>query len=91
MKKTLEAVLIVAALAIGVFLLRLWRVQADLAAHRPVASPSARPGTDREGSPQAAGGAPHAGSVSALPMIKLTRTPKPLHRASAVPAPASTP
>lgn len=86
MKKTLEAVIVVAALALGAFVFRQWRVRREPAA-RP-SNPGSVPGTDQEGPPAAVLGGPRPGAVTSLPMMKLSSPPRPPRRAAAVPAPA---
>ena len=88
MKKTLEVVVVVAALVLGAFILRQWRARLELSEHPPASSPAARPGTDAEGPLTGATGARRAGGVAALPMIKLSSPPRSSRRAAAVPAPA---
>lgn len=88
MKKTLEAVLVVAALALCVFLAVHWKRSMDLAS-RPAVNPASRPGTDREEPSVTPPGVPKPGGVSVLPMVKLSRPPRPPRQTSAVPAPGS--
>lgn len=91
MKRALEAVLVAAALASGAFVFHQWRARRDLAAKAAVVNPGAFPGSDREGLPVAVLGGPHAGSVTSLPMLKLSSPPKPPRRGGAVPPPAPAP
>ena len=46
MKKTLEAVLVVAALALGAYVVRQALARRELAAHPPVVNPASAPGAD---------------------------------------------
>jgi hypothetical protein len=80
-KKALEAALVAAALISGFCLLYSWRARREAAAHppRPVVTLGSDPGT---------GGAKPARGVSALPLLRLSRRPKP-RPAAAVPPPAS--
>lgn len=83
MKKALETVLVLAALAIGVYVLRQWRQRT---VERPRPNPALRPGTDVEpGAPAPSG--PASRGVTALPMIKLSSPPKATRRSAAVPPP----
>ena len=86
MKKALEAAVVLAVLALGAFVVRSAIARRD-AASRPAGDPALRAGPDT-----AAPGAPYeakpAGGVDSLPMLKLTRPPKPNRRPAAVPPPA---
>ncbi|MFI5344891.1 MAG: hypothetical protein ACHQ51_00810 [Elusimicrobiota bacterium] len=88
MKKVLEVVVVVAAFALGIFVLRQWRARADADGQPSSFGPASRPGTDAEGPQPAAARPPHAGAVQGLPMIKLASPPKAPRRSGAVPAPA---
>lgn len=86
MKKALEAVVVVAVLALGAFVLRSAIARRDAAARPAGENPANRPG------PDAAPGAPYdpapSGAAQRLPMLKLTHPPKPDRRPAAVPPPA---
>jgi hypothetical protein len=84
MKRTLEAVLLLAALALGAYVVRQGLERRALASHPPAMNPASMPGPDAE-----APGAPvrPAGGVRGLPMVKLSRPAKPDRRAPAVPPP----
>jgi hypothetical protein len=90
MKKALEALLVVAALGLGAFVLRQWSVRRDLAGRPPVSNAGAAPGTDVE---KIGGPAPSSrnvpGSVVRLPMVRLTTAPRSQKRTGAVPPPVS--
>jgi len=85
MKRTLEAVLVLAALALGAYVVRQALSRRELAAHPPVMNPASAPGPDVE-NPDAL---PSPRGVTGLPKIKLSRPPKPSRRAAAVPPPAA--
>ena len=87
MKKTLEAVLVVAALALGAYVVRRALARRELAAHPFVGNPASAPGADVEDPGAAPARAPR--SVAGLPMIKLSRPAKTSRRAAAVPPPVS--
>ena len=87
MKKTLEAVLVLAALALGAYVIRTARARGELAAHPRVVNPASAPGPDVE-NPDASP-APAPRGVGALPMVKLSRPAKPARHSAAVPPPAS--
>ena len=89
MKRTLEAVLVVAALALGGYVVRLALARRDLAAHPPVANPASRPGADAEDPGARVEPLPPARGVQGLPMVKLSRPAKTSRRASSVPPPVS--
>jgi len=90
MKRTLEAVLVLAALALGAYVVRTALARRELAAHPPVMNPASGPGEDA-----AQPGVPEARArrgVQGLPMVKMSRPPKPDRRPAVVPPPsASTP
>ncbi|MDE2144260.1 MAG: hypothetical protein KGJ84_17770 [Elusimicrobia bacterium] len=88
MKKILEVVVVVAALILGVFVLRQWRARADAGGGTSLAGPGSRPGSDEEGIQPAASRPPRAGAVAGLPMIKLASPPRAPKRDWAVPPPA---
>ena len=89
MKKTLEAVLVVAALGLGILLLRQWRERRELAERPPVENAGGVPGTDVEKAGQVPPSRGAPGSVVRLPMVKLSSPPKTPRRSGSVPPPAS--
>jgi hypothetical protein len=88
MKKALEAALVVVTLAIGFFVLHSWLAQRRLAAS-PVSKVPLGPGPDLEDPDAPAPRGPQKRSVTELPMVKLSRPPKPAGIDSAVPPPAA--
>ena len=86
MKKTLEAVLVVAALALGAFVVRQALARRELAEHPPVMNPASAPGPDVENPDAEPAPLPKRG-VQGLPMVKLSRPAKPSRRTAAVPPP----
>jgi hypothetical protein len=82
MKRALEAALVLAALALGAFFVRQAAVGRE-AGRAAGGDPALRAGPD--GAPYAE--KPRTG-VEILPMLKLTRPPKPSRRAAAVPPPS---
>jgi hypothetical protein len=87
MKKMLEAVLVLAALALGVYVVRAGLERRELAAHPPVVNPASAPGADVENPDAPSVREPH--SISTLPAVKLSRPAKPVRRAAVVPPPVS--
>ena len=87
MKRTLEAALVLAALALGAYVVRQSLSRRALAAHPPVFDPASAPGADVE-DPDAAPSTSARG-VTGLPMIKLSRPAKPSRHAASVPPPVS--
>lgn len=88
MKRALEAVVVVAAVALAVFVAREWRFRRESAARTQVADPSLRPGTDAE--PGAAAPKPgHPSGVVGLPMVKLRTPPRAAPRKVRIPLPPS--
>ena len=87
MKKMLEAALVLATLALGVYVVRQAVARRDAADH-PAGNPALRAGPD-----VAKPGEPYVQNPSraaqGLPMIKLSRPPKQTHRSVAVPSPES--
>jgi len=88
MKKILEVVVVAAAFALGLIVLRQWRSRAAAVAHPASSAVATRPGSDIEGGPPASPRAAQAGSVTELPMIMLTTQPRSPRRNGSVPAPA---
>jgi hypothetical protein len=86
-KKSLEAVLVLAALALGAYVVRQALSRRELAAHPPVANPASAPGADVED--PGAQPVPARRGVAGLPMIKLSRPAKPIRHADAVPPPSA--
>jgi hypothetical protein len=88
MKKALEAAVLVAALLLGAFVVRRSVARWELSRNPPQMNPALRPGPD-----VANPGDPYVqrpqGSVDGLPMVKLSKPPKSIHRPVAVPPPAS--
>jgi hypothetical protein len=88
MKKTLEAVLVVAALALGAFVVRKALARRESAAHPVFMNPASAPGADSEDPDAQPRPLPPRG-VQGLPMVKLTHPAKPSRRTTAVPPPVS--
>ncbi|OGR97699.1 MAG: hypothetical protein A2V88_03375 [Elusimicrobia bacterium RBG_16_66_12] len=84
MKRTLEIVLVTAALALGAFVVS--RVLSRRPSAPPSASEAARPGRDEE-DPRKPAGAPYAPAVKGVPMIKLSRPPRRRPLKKDIPAP----
>ncbi len=88
MKKVLEAALLAATLGIGFFVFHSWRARRELAS-RPPSNLPLGPGPDLENpDAPAPAGRPRRGVVE-LPMLKLTRPPKPSRAGAEVPPPAA--
>jgi hypothetical protein len=87
MKRTLEAVLVVAVLALGAYVVHTALARRELAAHPRILNPAAAPGADVEKADARAEERPHG--VQGLPMVKLSRPAKTSRRAAAVPPPTS--
>jgi hypothetical protein len=83
MKRALEAVLVLATLALGVFVVHQALARRDLAARRP--NPALAPAADAEDPGYSPSTPP--GGVQGLPMVKLTHPAKPARRETAVPPP----
>ena len=89
MKRALEAVLLLAALALGAYLVRQAVARREIALHPSPMNPALAPGPD-----VATPGAPYLEQkrgVDGLPMIKLSKPPKATRRSIAVPPPSSAP
>jgi hypothetical protein len=89
MKKALEAVLVVAALALGACVVRMALERRALAEHPVYMNPALAPGADAENPGAKPGPLPPRGART-LPAVKLSRPPKPARRTTAVPPPVST-
>jgi len=83
-KRALEALVVLAVLAMGAYVARRVLAGRELAAHPPHANPDSAPGSDGESS-----AAPQPRGVAGLPMIKLSRPAKPVRRDAAVPPPVA--
>jgi hypothetical protein len=88
-KRALEAVLVVAVLALGGYVVHKALVRRELALHPPVANPAAGPGEDSE--KPAVPETEQRRGVVVLPMVKLSKPPKTTRRAAAVPPPVAAP
>jgi hypothetical protein len=86
MKRTLEAILVAAAVALSVFVARQWRLRREAAALAGAADPSLRPGTDAE-TPGAAAPRGVPGSVVGVPMVRLKTPPRKVRAETKVPPP----
>ncbi|HEX4048606.1 MAG TPA: hypothetical protein VH309_12255 [Elusimicrobiota bacterium] len=86
MKRALEAALVLAALAMGAYVVRQGLVRRALAEHPPVLDPALAPGADVASSDPSAPPPPRGG-VTGLPMVKLFRPPKRVRLEVAVPPP----
>jgi hypothetical protein len=88
MKKALEAAVVAAVLALGVFVARSVIARREAAERPPAGDPSLHAG------PDAAPGAPYdpapSRAAQRLPMLKLNRPPKADRRPAAVPPPTTT-
>ena len=84
MKKTLEAALVLAALALGVYVARHALARREPG---PPARPAAGPGADVESSDARPAGASGGRGVESLPMLRLSRPPAKPARAVSVPPP----
>lgn len=89
MKKALEAAVVVAVLALGAFVVRQAIARRDAASPR-TRNPALRPGPDVDRPGDAYDPRP-SGAPQVLPMLKLTRPPKPDRRPAAVPPPSAAP
>ena len=78
--------LVVAALALGAYVVRGALARRELAAHPRVVNPASAPSADVENPDAPSSRAPSG--VAGLPMIKLSRPAKPSRHAAAVPPPA---
>jgi hypothetical protein len=87
MKRALEAVLVLAALALGAYVVRQGLARRELAAHPRVMNPASGPGADSENPDAPSASLP--GGVRGLPMVKLSRPAKPSRRDAVVPPPAA--
>jgi hypothetical protein len=85
MKKALEAALVLACLGLGAYVLRT-ALARRAAAARLVADPASGPGIDAEDPSAPPPGAQRRG-VTSMPGVRLTRPPKPSHRAIVPPPP----
>ena len=87
MKRALEAVLLLAGLALGAYLVRHAVARREIALHPSSMNPALAPGPD-----VATPGAPYLEQkrgVEGVPMIKLSKPPKATRRPIAVPPPAA--
>ena len=87
MKRALEAAVVVAVLALGAFVVRQAIARRD-ASSGPSGNPALQPGPDVARPGDAYAPRP-SGAAQILPMLKLTRPPKPDRRPAVVPPPAA--
>lgn len=86
MKKVLEAALVVVTLGMGFYVFQAWRARREEAARPPSNLPTG-PGVDLENPDDPAPRARPRRGVVELPMVKLSRPPKPQREGAAVPPP----
>ena len=87
MKRLLEAALVAVVLGLGFYVIRAWRARRELAVRPPAVRPLG-PGPDLENPDDRAPRARPRRGVVELPMVKLTRPPKPSRAGVDVPPPA---
>ena len=90
MKKAMEAALVVAALGIGVYVLREWRVR-QAAASQPPLNPAIARGADVEDPYGPAPAVSPAHSVDSVPLVKTSAPRKRSRPVPVVPSPAVSP
>jgi hypothetical protein len=89
-KKALEAAVVAAALAIAFYVLHAWHARRELSA-RPRAAAPMGPGPDLENPDAPAPRERPKRGVVELPMVKLSRPPKPVREGAPVPPPSPAP